>query len=104
LPLATKDVATDRFGSGTASFWDASKAPTTKKESAFEEKDVEKVLDPVTGSVLKLKKLVKVKFTAVDPNITETKRQASKSRWKVQFITMRIKMLIFFSAQLQAIF
>jgi len=79
---STKDVAKDRFGSGTASFWDASKAPTTKKESAFEEKDVEKVLDPVTGSVLKLKKLVKVKFTAVDPSISETKRQASKSRWK----------------------
>ena len=81
--LATRDVATDRFGSGTASFWDASKAPTTKKESAFKEKDVDKVRDPVTGSILKLKKLVKIKFTPVDPTMSETKRQASKSRWKV---------------------
>ncbi|CAG5095083.1 Oidioi.mRNA.OKI2018_I69.XSR.g14024.t1.cds [Oikopleura dioica] len=79
---STRDVATDRFGSGTASFWDASKAPTTKKESAFKEKDVDKVRDPVTGSILKLKKLVKIKFTPVDPTMSETKRQASKSRWK----------------------
>ena len=42
-----------------------------------------KVRDPVTNSVLKLKKLVKVKFIPIDDTISDTKRQAAKARWKV---------------------
>ena len=43
-----------------------------------------KVRDPVTNSVLKLKKLVKVKFIPIDDTISDTKRQAAKARWKVR--------------------
>ena len=46
-----------------------------------------KVRDPVTNSVLKLKKLVKVKFIPIDDTISDTKRQAAKARWKVRHLT-----------------
>ena len=73
-----------RFGSKVNNFWDPSAAVGTESDkTAFKPKDVEKVRDPVTNKVLKLKKLVKVKFTAIDSTLSDTKRQAAKSRWKV---------------------
>ena len=49
-----------------------------------------KVRDPVTNSVLKLKKLVKVKFIPIDDTISDTKRQAAKARWKVRHPTFDV--------------
>jgi len=78
---STKDVAKERFGSSTRSFWEPGTEPEADK-TAFKKKDVDKVRDPVTGSVLKLKKLFSVKFTPLDQKLSDAKRQASKSRWK----------------------
>ena len=59
---------------------------TESDKTAFKPKDVDKVRDPVTNKALKLKKLVKVKFTAIDTTLSDAKRQAAKSRWKVFFL------------------
>ena len=45
--------------------------------------DVDKVRDPVTNKPLKLKNLVKIKFTPIDEKLSDAKRQAAKARWKV---------------------
>ena len=86
---ATKDVAKERFGTSTRSFWEPGTEPEADK-TAFKQKDVTKVKDPVTGSTLKLKNLFAVKFTPVDPSLSDAKRQASKSRWKVFNLLMNL--------------
>lgn len=78
---STKDVSKERFGTSTNCFWEPATEPEADK-SAFKSKDVEKVCDPVTGNALKLKHLFTVKFTALDPKMTDQKRQGSKARWK----------------------
>jgi len=83
-----------RFGSKVNNFWEPGYEPESDK-TAFKPKDVDKVRDPVTNSVLKLKKLVKVKFIPIDDTISDTKRQAAKARWKVRNPTC-IKFQIFF--------
>lgn len=78
---SSADMSMKRFGSGLNNFWEPGYEPESDK-TAFKPKDVDKVRDPVTNSVLKLKKLVKVKFTAIDETLSDAKRQAAKARWK----------------------
>lgn len=70
-----------RFGSSTRSFWQPGQE--IEEESAHKEKDVEKVLDPVTGNPLRLKKLITVKLIPIDPTLSDSQRFAKKERWKV---------------------
>jgi len=78
---SSADTSMKRFGSKVNNFWEPGYEPESDK-TAFKPKDVDKVRDPVTNSVLKLKKLVKVKFIPIDDTISDTKRQAAKARWK----------------------
>jgi len=80
---SSADVAMSRFGSKVNNFWDpAATVGTQDDKTAYKHKNVEKVRDPVTNRVLKLKNLVSVKFTAIDTTLSDVKRQAAKSRWK----------------------
>ena len=63
-----------------------------------------KVRDPVTNSVLKLKKLVKVKFIPIDDSISDTKRQAAKARWKVRHLYSSQGSSIFYSVRYPEMF
>lgn len=86
-------MAKERFGTSTRSFWDPGCEPEADK-TAFKIKDVDRVCDPTTGSVLKLKKLFSIKFTPIDKKMSDAKRQAIKARWKVSIHTFIFIILI----------
>ena len=117
-----------RFGSKVNNFWEPGYEPESDK-TAFKPKDVDKegfidfvwkmypkriveklfhksakVRDPVTNSVLKLKKLVKVKFIPIDDSISDTKRQAAKARWKVRHLYSSQGSRMFYSVRYPEMF